>query len=105
VNLLASHSEGNAQQHARSCSRGHSPSRSRNGDVYAFPHVHPAKANVVMNGTVVPMDKRMVAQGDPLGRWPSPAFNRNAGWPISMGACPLLCAGRLYVMFCAVTRV
>jgi hypothetical protein len=51
------------------------------------------------------MDKRMVAQGDPLGRWPSPAFNRNAGWPISMGACPLLCAGRLYVMFCAVTRV
>jgi hypothetical protein len=89
VHLLASHYEGNAQQHARSSSRGHSPSRSRNGDVYAFPHMDPARANVAMNGTGVPMDNRVVVQGDPLGRWPSPALNRNAGLPMFMGACPL----------------
>eukprot|EP00802_Teleaulax_amphioxeia_P009986 Tamp_10011.p2 GENE.Tamp_10011~~Tamp_10011.p2 ORF type:complete len:290 (+),score=33.26 Tamp_10011:1167-2036(+) len=88
IHLLANWYEENAHQHGRRSSsptrssRSSSPTRSRHGDSYAFPEQRPAQANVAMNAMGMRnmnMDVPIIAQGDPLRRWQSPALPRIPG--------------------------
>ena len=88
IHLLANWYEENAHQHGRRSSsptrssRSSSPTRSRHGDSYAFPEQRPAQAHVAMNAMGMRnmnMDVPIIAQGDPLRRWQSPALPRIPG--------------------------